>query len=177
MQQCIVYLNSIRIHLQSLDNSIWWYFIISIAFYWSLTFALICDYKRPSAWESFCHHGLALVLLYLGWICNWHRIGSLLILLHDAAEFLLEASKVTFYAKCQRTCNFIYSIFTIVWLITRIGMYLRIVYSTSVEAPRVLSMYPVYYIFNALMILLFTLHCIWTRDVIKFGLYLNNKRV
>ena len=69
---------------------------------------------------------------------------------------------MTKYANYQKTCDTIFAIFTIVWIVTRLGLYPRIIYSTSVEAPSILPMFPAYYIFNSLLILLLLLHIGWT---------------
>lgn len=40
-------------------------------------------------------------------------------------------------------------------------------FSTSVTAPQIVPMFPAYYIFNSLLILLFVLHVIWTWMIVK----------
>lgn len=40
-------------------------------------------------------------------------------------------------------------------------------FSSSVEAPRILPMFPAYYIFNSLLILLLVLHIIWTYFILQ----------
>jgi len=163
---------------QSLDDEIWWYFMLTIGFYWSLTFSLLRDHERTGFWKTLCHHLLTLFMFFLGWNCNWHRLGSLLILLHDSSEYLLEASKVATYTKYRRTGNILFSIFFVVWIITRLGLYLRFIYSTSIESRVILPMFPVCYIFNALLIMLFVLHCIWTRFIFEvFIRFVRTKQV
>lgn len=39
--------------------------------------------------------------------------------------------------------------------------------SSSVEAPRILPMFPAYYIFNGLLSMLLLLHIIWTYMILK----------
>ncbi|XP_067638274.1 ceramide synthase 5 isoform X4 [Eurosta solidaginis] len=78
-----------------------------------------------------------------------------------------QAAKLTKYAKYQKLCDFIFAIFTVVWIATRLGFYPRIIYSSSVEAPKILPMFPAYYIFNSLLILLLLLHIVWTYLILK----------
>lgn len=115
----------------------------------------------------FIHHVLTLVLISLSWICNLHRVGSLVLLVHDCADILLEAAKALKYSGPQKACDAVFGLFTILWLVTRLGLYPRIIYSTSVEAPLILPMYPVYYIFNSLLIALLLLHLMWTYMILQ----------
>ncbi len=115
----------------------------------------------------FIHHILTLVLIALSWICNLHRIGSLVLLVHDCADIFLEAAKSLKYASLQKACDVVFGIFTVTWFVTRLILYPRIIYSSSVEAPRILPMYPVYYIFNSLLIALLVLHLIWTYMILQ----------
>lgn len=41
--------------------------------------------------------------------------------------------------------------------------------STSIEAPKILPMFPAYYIFNSLLILLLVLHMFWTYLILKIA--------
>jgi ceramide synthetase len=144
--------------------------MISMAFYWSLTFSHCFDNKRKDFWQMFFHHILTLVLIALSWICNLHRVGSLVLLVHDCADIFLEAAKSLKYANIQKVCDIVFGIFTITWIVTRLGLYPRIIYSTSVEAPQILPMYPVYYIFNTLLVLLLGLHLVWTYMILQVAI-------
>ncbi|KAI8117872.1 Ceramide synthase 6 [Lucilia cuprina] len=152
---------------QSVSSDIWWYYMISMAFYWSLTVTQFVDVKRKDFWQMFIHHMVTLLLMSLSWICNLHRVGSLVLVIHDCADIFLEAAKLTKYANYQKLCDIIFGIFTVIWIITRLGFYPRIIYSTSVEAPSILPMFPAYYIFNSLLIMLLVLHIVWTYMILK----------
>lgn len=141
--------------------------MISMGFYWSLMFSQFFDNKRKDFWQMFIHHVLTLVLISLSWMCNLHRVGSLVLLVHDCADILLEAAKFLKYANLQKACDIVFGLFTVLWIVTRLGLYPRIIYSTSIEAPQILPMYPVYYIFNTLLILLLGLHLIWTYMILQ----------
>ena len=136
--------------------------MISMAFYWSLTFSQFFDVKRKDFWQMFVHHMITLLLISLSWVCNLHRVGSLVLLVHDCADIFLEGAKLTKYAQYQKVCDSIFAFFIVVWCVTRLGLFPRIIYSTSVEAPRIVPMFPAYYIFNTLLILLLVLHIGWT---------------
>lgn len=64
----------------------------------------------------FIHHMVTLLLMSLSWVCNLHRVGSLVLVVHDCADIFLEAAKLTKYAKYQKVCDAIFAIFTVVWI-------------------------------------------------------------
>lgn len=143
--------------------------MISMSFYWALTFSQFFDIKRKDFWQMFIHHIVTLLLLSLSWVCNLHRVGSLVLAVHDCADIFLEAAKITKYANYQKLCDCIFAVFTIIWIVTRLGFFPRIIYSSSVEAPQILPMFPAYYIFNSLLILLLCLHVAWTYLILKIA--------
>lgn len=143
--------------------------MFSMAFYWSLIVTQFFDVKRKDFWQMFLHHILTLILLSLSWVCNLHRVGSLVLAVHDCADIFLEAAKITKYANYQKLCDAIFALLTIVWIVTRLGFYPRIIYSSSVEAPQILPMFPAYYIFNSLLIMLLLLHILWTYMILKIA--------
>uniref|UniRef100_A0A182SX94 TLC domain-containing protein n=1 Tax=Anopheles maculatus TaxID=74869 RepID=A0A182SX94_9DIPT len=87
---------------QSVTNDIWWYYMISMAFYWSLTASQFYDVKRKDFWQMFAHHMITILLMALSWVCNLHRVGSLVLLVHDCADIFLESAKLTKYAQYQK---------------------------------------------------------------------------
>ncbi|XP_031637328.1 ceramide synthase 6 [Contarinia nasturtii] len=154
---------------QSVDSEIWSYYMFSMSFYWALVASQFFDIKRKDFWQMFVHHIVTLLLLSLSWICNLHRVGSLVLVIHDCADIFLEAAKITKYANYQKLCDAIFALFTFIWIVTRLGFYPRIIYSSTVEAPRILPMFPAYYIFNSLLILLLCLHVAWTYMILKIA--------
>ncbi|KAI4491287.1 hypothetical protein M0802_010220 [Mischocyttarus mexicanus] len=154
----------------SVSNDVWWYYMISMAFYWSLSFSQFFDVKRKDFWQMFIHHIVTIVLLCFSWVANLTRIGSLVLLVHDSADIFLEVAKMAKYANYQKFCDFIFVIFTILWIVTRVGIFpFWIIYSTLIEAPKLVPMFPAYYVFNTLLCLLLMLHSIWTYVIIKIA--------
>ncbi|OXU26390.1 hypothetical protein TSAR_013424 [Trichomalopsis sarcophagae] len=153
-----------------LSNDVWWYYMVSMAFYWSLSFSQYFDVKRKDFWQMFVHHIATIVLMSFSWVGNLTRIGSLVLLVHDCADIFLEAAKMAKYANYQRLCDFIFAFFTVLWIVTRMGVYpFWIIYSTSIEAPKIVPMFPAYYIFNFLLSLLLVLHTFWTWLILKIA--------
>ncbi|XP_013144273.1 PREDICTED: ceramide synthase 6 isoform X1 [Papilio polytes] len=146
-----------------ITNDIWWYYMISTAFYWSLTISQFWDVRRKDFWQMFVHHITTIALLSFSWVCNMHRIGTLVLVIHDCADILLDAAKATKYANYQKLCDTLFAVFTLVWIITRLGIFpFYIIWSTAIRAPMLHPMFPAYYIFNSLLCLMLGLHLVWT---------------
>ncbi|XP_014280302.1 ceramide synthase 6 isoform X1 [Halyomorpha halys] len=156
---------------QSITPDCWWYYMISSSFYWSLTISQFRDVKRKDFWQMFVHHFATISLMAFSWVCNLVRVGTLVLVVHDCADIFLEAAKMAKYAKYQKICDTLFAIFTFIWLVTRIGLFpFWIIYSTAVSAPRLVNtMFPAYYIFNGLLLLLLALHIFWTHLILKIA--------
>lgn len=153
---------------QALTNDVWWYYMMSLSCYWSLLFTVFVDIKRKDFWEMCTHHIITITLLVFSWTCNMVRCGCLVLVIHDCADIFLEGAKMTRYLKWQRTCDFLFAVFTVLWIVTRLFIYpFWILRSTCIDAKKLVEMFPAYYIFNTLLVLLLGLHIIWTYFILK----------
>jgi len=130
----------------SVTPDIWWYYMLGSSFYWSLMFSQFVDRQRKDFWQMFLHHCTTIALLGFSWTCNFTRIGTLVLILHDSADAFLEVrrqliglasepqlngnplisfqvAKMSKYANLDRICDILFGLFTIVWIITRLGIY------------------------------------------------------
>lgn len=133
-----------------------------MAFYLSLSFSHFFDSRRKDFWQMFAHHLVTLTLLSASWSVNAIRGGSLIVFVHDIADVLLEAGKAAKYAKHDKLCTFIFVIFMLVWVVTRLGIFSKIVYCGIIQFPTIYPRYPLYYAIAGLNIFLLTLHVVWT---------------
>lgn len=146
----------------------WWYYNLELAFYISLVVTQFIDTKRKDFWQMFIHHVVTILLLVLSWACNFHRLGTLVLAIHDIADVPMEGAKVFKYCKKQRLADLLFALFTITWIYTR--CYLlpsRVIYYTTYEALSIIHFFPAYYIFNGLLCLLQLLHLAWTWLIIR----------
>jgi sphingoid base N-palmitoyltransferase len=123
------------------------------------------DTRRKDFWEMFLHHLVAVPLISFGWVCNIHRMGSLIMVIHDAADIFLEFAKSLKYAKFSKACDITFLIFVIVWIITRLMIYPRLLFVTFFRT--LLPAYPVYYLLNSLLSIVLFLHIYWTYLIYK----------
>ena len=130
--------------------------MMEMAFYWSLFFTQFSDVKRKDFMEMFVHHLATLALLTLSWTTQMHRIGSLVILVHDFADHWMELAKMARYANfnvsygkylimlvfslfsiLQTICDISFVVFMFTWTL-RLGIFPTwIIYTTTVEAAQV----------------------------------------
>ncbi|KAL1243146.1 Ceramide synthase [Trichinella spiralis] len=102
-------------------------------------FSQFVDVVRKDFWVNFIHHITTILLLSFSWADNFVRIGTLVLVIHDAADFWMETAKMARYCKKNRLCNVLFVIFTAVWCVTRCGIYpFKILYSTLLEAPAII---------------------------------------
>nr|CAD7593827.1 unnamed protein product [Timema genevievae] len=155
---------------QSVPDDCWWYYMMSLTFYWALAASQFFDVQRKDFWPMFIHHITTICLLSFSWVCNMVRIGTLVLLIHDCADIFLEAAKMAKYAKYQKTCDGIFVIFALLWIVTRIGIYpFWILHNSIIGAPKLVEMFPAYYIFNSMLLILLFLHVIWTCIILKLA--------
>ncbi|GFQ76734.1 ceramide synthase 6 [Trichonephila clavata] len=155
----------------SVTKDVWCYYMLELGFYWSLTFSQFLDTKRKDFMQMFVHHIVTILLLTFSWTSNLFRIGSLVLVIHDFADVPLEAAKMAKYVERQRVADMCFAVFTVAWLISRLGLYpYRIIYSTLYGALFIVPMFPAYYVFNSLLCALQVLHIVWTWMIVKIAL-------
>ena len=152
----------------SVDSDVWWYYMVSLSFYWSMTFTHFFEIRRKDFWQMFFHHLVTIALITFSWTCNLTRIGTLVLIVHDCADIPLQLAKMSIYSGHKAFCDAVFATFAVLWIITRVGIYpLWILNSTLFEAPTIVPMFPAYYIFNGLLCTLLVLHVYWTYLILR----------
>ncbi|PIO31003.1 hypothetical protein AB205_0143050 [Aquarana catesbeiana] len=105
---------------QTMLPSQYWYYMIELGFYWSLLFRVAFDVKRKDFKEQIIHHVATIILISFSWCANYIRVGTLVMVIHDSSDFFLESAKMFNYAGWIDTCNNIFVVFALVFIITRI---------------------------------------------------------
>ncbi|KAM4550153.1 ceramide synthase 2a [Fundulus diaphanus] len=151
----------------------YWYYMIELGFYVSLIFSVASDVKRKDFKEQIVHHVATILLISFSWLVNYIRAGTLIMLVHDASDYLMESAKMFNYAGWKKTCNFIFTVFAAVFIITRLIIFpFWIIYATGVYPLTIYSTFFGFYFFNGLLVVLLVLHIFWTvlilRMVVKF---------
>ncbi|XP_041075335.1 ceramide synthase 2 [Polyodon spathula] len=153
---------------QTLLDSQYWYYIIEMSFYCSLLFSVAFDVKRKDFKEQIIHHLATLNLLAFSWCCNYIRVGTLVMLIHDTSDVLLESAKMFNYAGFTTICNSLFVLFSIVFIITRLVIFpFWIIHCTWFYPVLFFPPFFGYYFFNAMLIVLQMLHIFWTCLILR----------
>ncbi|XP_078280148.1 ceramide synthase 2-like [Rhinoraja longicauda] len=155
---------------QVLLPSQYWYYIIELAFYWSLLLRVSLDVKRKDFKEQILHHIATIFLISFSYCANYIRGGSIVMLIHDASDYIMECAKMFNYAGWRRTCDVMFVVFALVFLITRLvifpilGILTACYYSVFVFRP-----FFGYYFFNLLLMVLQILHIFWAYLIVRMA--------
>ncbi|KAM9797752.1 ceramide synthase 4a isoform 1-T1 [Syngnathus typhle] len=145
-----------------------WYYTFELGFYLSLLLCVSVDVKRKDFKEQVIHHIATIFLIGFSYCGNYVRIGTLVMLVHDSSDFLLESAKMLHYAKWTKTCDSLFVVFSLVFLITRLVVFpCRIIHTTMVLSLDFFEPFFGYYFFNALLLVLQALHIFWAYLIVR----------
>uniref|UniRef100_A0A3P9I8S9 Ceramide synthase 3b n=1 Tax=Oryzias latipes TaxID=8090 RepID=A0A3P9I8S9_ORYLA len=158
---------------QSMLPSQYWYYHLEMGFYLSLLLSLTFDVKRKDFKEQVIHHIATMTLLSFSWVSNYIRIGTLVMVVHDSSDILLEGAKVFNYAKRYQISNAMFVAFTALFMVTRLVIFpFWLIHCTWVYPLERFKPFFGYYFFNFMLMVLQILHIYWafliTRMVYKF---------
>nr|XP_055059670.1 ceramide synthase 2 isoform X2 [Misgurnus anguillicaudatus] len=125
-------------------------------------------YPQQDFKEQIVHHFATIFLLGFSYCSNYIRIGTLVMLVHDSSDFLLESAKMFNYAGWKKACDSLFVIFAAVFLVSRLVVFpSKIIYTTLVLSMEVFQPFVGYYFFNALLLVLQALHIYWAYLILR----------
>ncbi|XP_072295007.1 ceramide synthase 2-like [Eucyclogobius newberryi] len=159
---------------QPVSDAHYWYYFLELGFYLSLLLSISVDIKRKDFKEQVIHHIATIFLLGFSYCSNYVRVGTLVMLVHDSSDFLLESGKMLHYAGLIYICDPLFVVFAVVFLFTRLVVFpFRVVHTTLIVSMDFFEPFFGYYFFNALLLVLQALHIFWAyiilRMVFKFA--------
>lgn len=141
-----------------------WNYILITAHYYCL---LISETIRPrrkndGRFKIMLHHVFTLQLLTFSRVCNFTRVGMLVLLVHLVADIPLLMAKMCKYSGHEAAANVLFACFLLSWLATRCYLYpFWVMHSVFFEATTYMFM-PSAYVFMGLLIALLALNLSWT---------------
>uniref|UniRef100_H3D0H7 Ceramide synthase 4b n=2 Tax=Tetraodon nigroviridis TaxID=99883 RepID=H3D0H7_TETNG len=160
--------------VQVMERAHYWYYMLELGFYLSLLLRISVDVRRKDFREQVIHHLATITLLSFSYCANYIRIGTLVMLLHDSSDILLESAKMFNYGTgWKSTSDALFVVFAGVFLVTRLIIFPRkIIHTTLVLSMESFEPFAGYYFFNAMLMVLQALHIFWAwlilRMVYKF---------
>ncbi|KAL0985214.1 hypothetical protein UPYG_G00154170 [Umbra pygmaea] len=149
----------------------YWYYMIELGFYGSLVFSVASDVKRKDFKEQMVHHVATILLISFSWCVNYIRAGTLIMFVHDSADYLLESAKMFNYAGWRNACNYIFIFFAAVFIYTRLYIFpFYIIYTTYVYPLTMYQPFFGYYFLNCLMMILQCLHIFWAILILRIAI-------
>ncbi|VDM22263.1 unnamed protein product [Hydatigera taeniaeformis] len=73
-----------------MSRCIFWYYMVELAYYVSGLIWVFLEVKRKDFIVMLTHHVVTVALIAFSYLTNYFRIGSVIMLLHDSADFWLE---------------------------------------------------------------------------------------
>ena len=128
------------------------------------------EVSRSDAAEMIVHHVVTILLITCSYLLNFSRIGSAILLLHDAADIFLESAKCLNYtAKAKghewadTAKDVVFGVFAITFFVSRLVYYPRfVVYDVLYVLPIYYNNdWAGYYWFAGLLCTLELLHIFW----------------
>lgn len=155
---------------QPIWKTTYYYYMFEGGFYISLLFSLGKDNKRKDFVEQIIHHLATIFLITFSYACNFVRVGTLVMMVHDISDIFLEAAKCAHYAQFRRVADNLFTIFAVVFIVSRLIVFPKLVlYTTLVKSLAITDPYPGYYFFNFLLFILQFLHLFWTLTILRMA--------
>ncbi|CAL2049962.1 CBN-HYL-2 protein [Caenorhabditis brenneri] len=124
-----------------IPTAISWYYWIQGGFYIALVFGILfLDAKRSDFWQMLVHHFITLALIGISWIMNMTRVGTLILVSHDAVDILIDVGKILRYEQLDTALAICFAGVLIVWVVTRLVYYpFWVIRSVWFDAPALIQ--------------------------------------
>nr|pir hypothetical protein K02G10.6 - Caenorhabditis elegans [Caenorhabditis elegans] len=113
------------------------------ALYYTISFVcgiLFLDAKRSDFWQMLVHHFITLALIGVSWTMNMVRVGTLILVSHDAVDILIDVGKILRYEQFETALTICFAGVLFVWVATRLVYYpFWIIRSVWFDAPALIQ--------------------------------------
>ncbi|NXD85326.1 CERS4 synthase, partial [Halcyon senegalensis] len=148
---------------QPLPSSSGWFYLLELSFYCSLVATLPFDVKRKDFKEQIIHHIATITLILVSYCANLTRFGMIVMLVHDASDYILELAKMLHYLKWQRLCKAVFIVFAGVFIISRLVIFPLTTYYYFVTK---FQLFLIICLIHTFLMILQLLHIFWSYLII-----------
>ncbi|XP_049644242.1 ceramide synthase 4-like [Suncus etruscus] len=153
---------------QPLKPTLYYWYLLDLSFFISLLIMMPLDNKRKDFKEQVLHHIVTIALIVFSYSSNLLRIGSVVLLLLNCSDYLLQAGKMFNYTQYQNVSKVLFFIFALVFFCTRMVIFpTQILYTTYYESINGRSPFFGYYFFNGLLMIIQVLHVYWSYLILR----------
>ncbi|KAF1548934.1 Ceramide synthase 4, partial [Eudyptes chrysocome] len=160
---------------QPLPPALGWFYLLELSFYCSLVATLPFDVKRKDFKEQIIHHIATITLIFVSYCANLIRFGMIIMLVHDASDYILELAKMLHYMKWKQVCEAVFIVFAVVFIISRLVVFPLITYYYFVTK---FQLFLISCLINTFLMILQLLHIFWSYLIIQmiFGVILHGAK-
>lgn len=159
-----------------MPSEIHWYYVIELGYYLSELFWVFYGVRRSDFKVLVVHHMATIGLLSFSYMTNHHRIGAIILGLHDIADCWMESAKMFKYLNRHRFAEVLFSIFVGVWIITRLTYFpFWVIHAVFKYGYPESGIYPVYALIVGWLLLLQFMHVYWFCLIMNIVLQLKTK--
>ncbi|KAF3919484.1 hypothetical protein ABW20_dc0100360 [Dactylellina cionopaga] len=115
--------------LREVDGTFKWYYLVQGACWVQQIFVLNMEERRKDHWQMFAHHIITCILVYCSYVYHMTRIGHVILCIFDLGDILLPAAKMLKYLKFQTTCDAMFGLFLLSWIVGRHYMFITVTLS------------------------------------------------
>ncbi|XP_065773455.1 ceramide synthase 1 isoform X1 [Muntiacus reevesi] len=155
-------------------------YLLQGSFYGHSIYAtLYLDAWRKDSVVMLVHHVVTLVLIVSSYAFRYHKVGILVLFLHDISDVQLEFTKLNVYFKSRGGAHHrLHALaadlgclsFCLSWFWFRLYWFpLKVLYATSYCSLRSVPDIPFYFFFNALLLLLTLMNLYWFLYIVAFA--------
>ncbi|KRH94521.1 hypothetical protein M153_2230006183 [Pseudoloma neurophilia] len=143
-------------------------YIFEFSYYITGIWYLLIEKKMKDFNIMVVHHIATISLIFSSFYYNMFRYGITIMFLHDISDPLLEFAKINIYLKNTKIANLLFSVFGFVFLFMRVILFpsfiiLPIIYYSFLYGCKL------FFIFSLILSVLFILHILWARIIIKMA--------
>ncbi|XP_068012467.1 ceramide synthase 4-like [Melanerpes formicivorus] len=154
----------LRYPQQPLQPALGWFYLLELSFYCSLVATLPFDVKRKDFKEQIIHHIATITLISVSYCANLLRFGAMVMLLHDASDYILELAKVLHYLRWRRLCDAAFVAFALVFISSRLVLFPLLTYYFFVTK---FQLFLISCLINVFLLVLQLLHIFWSYLIIQ----------
>eukprot|EP01128_Nolandella_sp_AFSM9_P008525 TRINITY_DN5233_c0_g1_i1.p1 TRINITY_DN5233_c0_g1~~TRINITY_DN5233_c0_g1_i1.p1 ORF type:complete len:324 (-),score=72.02 TRINITY_DN5233_c0_g1_i1:65-1036(-) len=151
------------------------YYMITLTQYIHASLVIFWQPKQKDFYEMLIHHIVTITLVLFSYAGGFYQIGATIIIFTDTADPLMEAAKLCLYSGWEKMADFFFTVFAIVFIVTRVILFPFYCMSpawTAHRGPRYLELtgnyvIPCYHFLNGFIFILYLLFLFWTMLIIR----------
>jgi len=139
-------------------------YIYQLGYYLHQIVYQFVDHARSDFWEMFIHHVCTIILISLSYLSQCHRIGVMIMFLHDLGDIPLHVAKLANYSQYEKLCDIAFGTFAVLFFLTRlVWLPFWVAHAGILGYHEHLpdSDFPAHRVMSGCMIILIFLHCFW----------------